>query len=576
MQENGVNWNNIISILRKGLGETADAIEKKTEERNFAKKLHQNTAFLDQMEEWIEKLPLDRIRRSFFSFIKKLDGEILNEVRRQKFSPTVYGATTEHPSAPFIEDVILQIGPEIIVSPNKMAVHIVIDREFAHTWDAPKIVNGLQRMGIQGDILEKGIEQALKNPGKPFKTAVGRCPEAGQDAVIEDCLGLDLTGIPTIVNKHRVDLKSLNWVHNVAQNQVIMKKIPVIPGIPGMDVYGEEIPYKEGIDASFPPIDMTAVSEDGMSLLSLVDGCILREGDSFKIVPTLDIHSNVDYSTGHVSAEVTVNVQGDVLSDFKVNSNQDIHVKGTVEGCHLTAKGSLLLPGGVQGKSEAVLISGKHINARFINAAKIIAAGEVTVHGSIIQSYIRARRVEALNKDAEILGGIIESVEDVCADVIGSELGVRTLIRLGYDIPELNDKIEHIQNQIDQLEEKDRFNQENLDKLNRLQKQSVSLSASQEKLKAKLIKNQKKILDLMDVKRRQLELAEEAHQKALEMKRTVRARKNILPGVSISILDHTFSPQTPTGPATFFVTAAGIEQISFEDRTFTGDEEVDE
>ena len=80
----------------------------------------------------------------------------------------------------------------------------------------------------------------------------------------------------------------------------------------------------------------------------------------------------------------------------------------------------------------------------------------------------------------------------------------------------------------------------------------------------------------MDVKRRQLELAEEAHQKALEMKRTVRARKNILPGVSISILDHTFSPQTPTGPATFFVTAAGIEQISFEDRTFTGDEEVDE
>lgn len=576
MQENGIHWINIISILRCGLEKTAEAIEENTEDKRFAKKYLKNMVFLDQMEEWIEKLPPDRIRKAFLSFIKKLDREILNAVKRGIFSPAVYGASTEHPSPPFVEDVILQIGPEIVVSPNKMAVHIVIDREFAHSWDVPKIINGLRRMGILGDILEEGIQKALKKPGKPFKAAVGRWPEAGQDAAIEDCLGLDLTGIPTIINKHRVDLKSLNWVHNVAQNQEILKKIPVIPGIPGMDVFGEEIPYKEGIDASFPQIDMTTVSEDGMSLLSLVDGCILRDGDSFKIVPTLDIHSNVDYSTGHVSAEVTVNVHGDVLSDFKVNSNQDIHIQGTVEGCRLTAKGSLLLPGGVQGKSEAVLIAGKHVKSRFINAAKVIAEGEVMVHGSIIQSYIRARRIEARSKNAEILGGVIDAVEDVCADVIGSELGVKTIIRLGYDIPELNDKIEHLQNQIQQLEEKDRLNQESLDKLNRLQKQVGSLSASQEKLKAKLIKNQKKILDLMDEKRRRLELLEEAHQKALEMKRTVRARQNIMPGVSITILDHVFSPQSPTGPATFFVTSAGIEQISFEDRTFTSDEEVDE
>lgn len=404
----------------------------------------------------------------------------------------------------------------------------------------------------------------------------GSLPVSGKDAVIEDCLGLDLDGIPSLLDRNRVDLKSLNWIHNVAQNQILLKKKPATPGVPGTNVYGEEIPCRDGVDIPFPQVTNTGVTEDGLSLIALVDGCAYKDGSSLMVVPSLEIKQNVDYSTGHVNAEVTVTVNGDVLSGFKVESNNDIHVKGTVEGSRLNAKGNIFLPGGVQGKGEALITSEKNIESKFVNAAQIQAKGEIIVHGSIIQSKLRARRIEACDQEADIIGGVLEAEEDICADTFGSEMGVKTVIRMGHDLPELNGKLEKLQEQIKQLEEKNRQCTENLAKLTRIEEQGGSLSPTQEKVKLKLSANQKKIEEAIGVRLRQLELNEEAIQKAQEMKRMVRARKSILPGVEITILGHSFVPKTPTGPVTVFSTTEGIEQAAYEQRTFEGEEEIDE
>jgi len=379
-----------------------------------------------------------------------------------------------------VEEVILSIGPEIVISSDQMKVHVAIEPEFAHAWNADRIKAGLERMGLMGTILEKGLEEAVKRAGKSVKVMQGSSPVSGKDAVIEDCLGLDLDGIPSLLDRNRVDLKSLNWIHNVAQNQVLLKKKPATPGVPGTNVYGEEIPCRDGVDIPFPQVTNTGVTEDGLSLISLVDGCAYKDGNSLMVVPSLEIKQNVDYSTGHVNAEVTVSVNGDVLSGFKVESNNDIHVKGTVEGSRLNAKGNIFLAGGVQGKSEALITSEKNIEAKFVNAAQMQAKGEIIVHGSIIQSKLRARRIEACDQEADIIGGILEAEEDICADTFGSEMGVKTVIRMGHDLPELTGKQEKLQEQIKQLEEKNKQCTENLAKLTRIQEQGGSLSPTQE------------------------------------------------------------------------------------------------
>lgn len=576
MVEMAINWEDVITLIREGVETTAKEIENNSEEKKFAQDLRANLPFFDQINEWIEKLPQERIHTSVFSILKKIDTDILGMVRKEKLRPDHYGSTEEYPSARFIQEAVVALGPQIVVSADSMKVHAVIEPEFVHLWDAEKLKAGLDRHGIQGTILEKGIEAALSHPGKSFNVAHGSAPVVGQDAAIEDCLGLDLDGIPMSIDRNRVDLKSLNWVHNVVQNQVLLKKKPATPGIPGNDVYGNEISCRDGVDIPFPEIANTGISEDGLSLISAVDGCAYKEGKSIVVVPTLDINSNVDFSTGHVSAEVTVNVGGDVLSGFRVESNHDIHVKGTIESSRLNAKGSIFLPGGIQGKSDAVIASGKNIEAKFINAAQVLAKGEIIVHGSIIQSKVRAQRVELRERGAEIIGGVIEAEEDVCADIFGSDIGVKTVIRLGHDLPELTDKIEKIEEQIKQLEEKKQQTVENLDKLDRIQKQVGTLTSAQVEVKEKSKKNLKKIEEAIETHLGQLEKTQESLSKAQEMRRTVRARKNILPGVEIVIQGHTFTPKTSTGPLTVFAANEKIETLPFEERTFASEEEVDE
>lgn len=576
MADMAINWKTIAALIREGVQTTADAIEKNSKEVEFALTLRSEISFLDQITQWIDILPPERIHSSIFSLLKKIDSDILALARAQRLNPEIFGSTAEQPSPPFIQEAIPAIGPQVAVSADKMKAHITLEPEFVHVWDAEKIAEGINRLGIVGFPLEKGVEAALQNPGKSFKAIQGRPPESGRDALIEDCLGLGLAGIPTIVDRNRANLKDLHWVHNVAQNQVIFKKEPATPGVPGMDVYGNEIPCRDGVDVPFPAIANAVASDDGLTLVSAVDGCAYKEGETLVIVPALEIKKNVGYSTGHIEADVAVNIGGDVLSGFRVESNQDIHVKGTVEAGELSAKGSIFLDSGIQGKSEAVIKAGNRIEAKFINAAQVQAQGELIVHGSIVQSKVRARRVELRDANADIIGGVIEAEEDVCADTFGSDIGVKTVIRLGHDLPEINKKIEEAQERVRQSDEKKQQIQDALEKLDRMKLQAGNLSPDQLKAKVKLLRNQSKIEETLENQRRQLDAAKEALPQAQEMKRTVRARQNVFPGVEIVILDHSFSPPTLTGPITFFVAPDGIKTAPYEERTFANGEEVDE
>ncbi len=571
-----INWEEIITLIREGGEKTAAAIEQNSDDKKISGELRGSLSFLDQVQEWEGKVPPEKIHNSIISFIKKIETDLKEAVKAKILSPEVYGASEKNPTPVFIGETITAIGPDIIISTDKMKVHASVDAEFMDFWDAAKIKAGLERRGITAPISNVEIDKMLTEPGVVVKCAVGSKPVAGKDAIIEDCIGLDLDGIPSVINRNKVDLKSLNWIHNVAQDQTILSKKPATPGVPGSDVFGEEISCRDGVDIPFPSIANTSISEDGLNVLSMVDGCAYKVGDNIVVVPSLEIKDNVDYSTGHVNAEVTVNISGDVLTGFNVQTSKDIHVKGTVEASRLEAKGSIFLPGGVQGKSEAVIKSGKHIEAKFINAAQVLAKGEILVHGSIIQSKLRAWRIEALEKDADIIGGVIESEEDVCADTFGSEIGVKTVIKLGHDIPETTNKIAKLEEQLKQLDIKNQECSEKLTALERTKEENGVLSSTQEKVKAKLIENIAKLHETLDTKKRQIELFHEKLERSQGMQRMVRARKNMHPGVEVTILDHSFAPKAPTGPLTLIVTSEGIEQVPFEERTFESEEEVDE
>lgn len=102
----------------------------------------------------------------------------------------------------------------------------------------------------------------------------------------------------------------------------------------------------------------TVISEDKLSLLAAVDGCIENLHSRINVNDVFIVRGNVDSASGNVNANGSVIVQGDVMEGFSVKAGQDISVRGMVEGAILEAKGTISLSNGMNGMGRGTLKAG--------------------------------------------------------------------------------------------------------------------------------------------------------------------------------------------------------------------------
>ena len=65
-----------------------------------------------------------------------------------------------------------------------------------------------------------------------------------------------------------------------------------------------------------------------------------------------------------------------------------------------------------------------------------------------------------------------------------------------------------------------------------------------------------------------MKMAKYRNHLSLNTIRTVRARKQIWPGVEISIFGHTFLPENPIGPSTIILANDEIKVLPYKERFF--------
>ncbi len=565
----------IIASLLEGVENTASLLAEQEEAASVAEELNHSLPLIRQLREWLPTLPEDRMRESIMSLFLSLDTILRRAVKQGTVDPSWYDATNENPIPAFLKEALIQCGPEITVSKDCMSARIQIQKEFQNLWSVETLKSGLERQGIVFGINETALQKALKNSSQSWVVAKGKDAVEGRDAQIEDCLNLMvLDGRPTITSGGQADFKHPHQYRNISKGQVILNKIPATEGEPGMDIYGEIIPAKDGVNLLFPTVPNTEISEDELSMYAIVDGCCYFEGDQLVIVPGLEIENNVDYSTGNLNVDVAVTVKGDVLSGFKVVSDTDIAVKGTVEAAELAAKGHLFLEGGVQGKGEAQLRSHKHIYAKFVNSAQAATHGDVRVDGSVWHSKIRCRRLLSTGKNAEIVGGHIEVVDDLCAGQLGSEMGVKTKIVVGYDVEHNANESQNIEEELGVLHEKQEKLNEKYTKLQTAKQESGSLNEKQQEAFQSIQKTLPKLDEKIGKWEKKLETIRDEIEQAKQFKRMVRARSTIYPGVEIVILGYKKTFTVPTGPASIALVGEEIELLPFEERSFVEEDDV--
>lgn len=432
---------------------------------------------------------------------------------------------------------------QLKVSSNGLEAYVNVSPEENEEVSKDQIISYLQTNGIVYGILEEAIEDLVnkKTFGIPVLVALGKEPVDGEDGQIlmiqpEKHESSEQT-------KGKIDLRELpsRTRQIVKAGQEIAEIIQPTPGTEGRNVFGRSLNPKPGKPAQLKLGKNVKLSEDGSKVIATVDGILVARTDgSIDVNEVLVIKGDVDYATGNIDFPGEVQISGDIKPGFSVKAKGNITVNGVIEAATVISFEGSVSALGIKGREKGIVKAKEDVTARFLENAIIEAGKSVVVNGPITNSQIRAGlEVKATGNKGIIAGGSIVAGFIVEAEEIGSPLGIKTLIEIGFD-PQARDQIKLIQGKLE-------LDRENLSKLVNIyrtmkammEKNQGQLPPDKMEVYRKVGQTMINLRNTIEVNEKQLqELQSQIKEKFSRAK--VIARKILHPGVEVIIFEKKF------------------------------------
>lgn len=432
------------------------------------------------------------------------------------------------------EEVKIDASVNIGVSPDKMkATMIIFPPDGGRMLTRSELKEALKNSGVVYGIYDETLEMLAKSPiyNQQIVIAEGTPPVNGINGRLEFHFEINKDAKPTIGEDGRVNYKELNLIENVRKGQVLVTAIPPIPGKPGKNVLGFEIPALDGKPAVLPKGKNVEISPDGQSLLASVDGHVNYIDGKVSVFPLYEVQGDVDTSTGNINFVGSVLVQGNVLSGFSIEAGGNVEVLGVVEGATIKAGGNIILRRGMQGAGKGTLICEGDVVARYIEHSNIYAKGDIRAE-VIMHSNIKCgNKLELMGRKGLLVGGVTKVGREVSAKIIGSPMTTITDIEVGVD-PEVKERYKAIKCEIRSIEEGLRKTDQVIKLLKRLE--SVDkLTPEKELILSKSVKSRLFYINRLEELREELATLEEILSQSAQGK--VRAQIIIYPGTRVTI-----------------------------------------
>lgn len=273
--------------------------------------------------------------------------------------------------------------------------------------------------------------------------AKGQAPIPGENAYLQYHVDIASQNRPVKLADGSIDFKNINKFLNVTAGDLLAEKIPPTEGVPGVDVFGLQVPPTPGRDFVLHPGKNVAV-EDGIKLVAAIDGQLQIVHDRINVLPLLEIRSDIDYSTGNIDFVGSVIIHGSIQSDFSVKASGNIEVYGDINGGMATAA-KIKVRQGIHGLNRSVIIARESVSAAFVENATIHAAKSVMIQNTVMNSLIFAGvSVQVIGRQGRIIGGRISAGEEIRLGSAGNEANVPTLLEVSGD-PFLADELERLE-----------------------------------------------------------------------------------------------------------------------------------
>lgn len=312
-----------------------------------------------------------------------------------------------------------------------------------------EIISKLNEMGICVGVKTEVLEGALLSCKKQV-IAEGIPPVAGRDAKYKYFQFSEVR--PELKDDGKADHYEMNLIDNVEVGDWLGAKTKPLPGVPGETVIGRELPARAGRDyrLKFDPKSVLEIDEgDKIVLRAKKEGAVKFENGKIMVHNHLVIPGDVDYETGNIRFDGDVTIKGTVKDKFLVEATGDISIEsengiGAV-GKIVSKKGSIYIKGGINGRSEALVIAKDSIFVKYVNESHLIAQNIINIGLYAIDSTLKADKLVMDPFKGRLIGGEVEVEHKIIAGSIGNKNERRTKIVVkGFERSNIKKRLEGI------------------------------------------------------------------------------------------------------------------------------------
>jgi len=335
----------------------------------------------------------------------------------------------------------LSVEDPIRISEDQLEAHLCVHSpsDSKRLLTTEMVTDRLTRLGIKRGIDKEAIQKcgelavSKANTVHRLLIAKGKAPQNGEDACFRFFLQTDKQPGQSLDEASDIDFKERGTIQTARAGDTLAQKILPTSGEDGFDVFNNLMIAEAGRDWNLTSLGGVSVSEDGQTYRAEVDGMITLLGeDRIGVLNSYGISGDVDLTTGNLDMDGSLHIKGCIREGFSVKASGDIIVAQGVEDAVLRCGANLKVNQGILGKGKNIIIAKGDIYSDFIESARINAVGNIFVKHSIARSFITSKGlVDVSSGKGKIMGGTIFALNGVKANEIGSETGIKTIIRVG-------------------------------------------------------------------------------------------------------------------------------------------------
>ncbi|MFY0678852.1 MAG: DUF342 domain-containing protein [Neptuniibacter sp.] len=351
------------------------------------------------------------------------------------------------------------------LSPDKLTATAVIRSAYGGRSVGPnQLKQALEEANIRKGLKSKEIKALLTEahhatPGTTTQKeiACGKNPKHGKNGQwISDVKTLrQQLSKPQQREDGTVDMLDFGEIVTVKEGELLMHLEPPTPGRSGFTVTGEAIPPKPGKEVPFSPAEGVTLSESKDQILATRQGIPVEQPRGMR-VDQIYTASKVDLSTGHVTFDGSVIIQGDVSDSMKITATGDITIGGSVYYATIEAGGDIVVKNGVIGRQpennkqfnvdelNCQLTATGHIQVGFAQYTRLQAAKDINVEKQLLHCFTQAKGLLDIgrgpkDRNSKLIGGITKACKGVQCANYGTEAFIPTEIRMCCNYQELID-----------------------------------------------------------------------------------------------------------------------------------------